>query len=40
MTSTIGRPRAVASFQAKNMTTTPTATIFAMKRAKLSTGCW
>ena len=40
MISTIGRPRAWASCQAKYMTTAPTSTTRATNSGKDSTGCW
>ena len=40
MISTIGRPRAWASCQAKYMTTAPTATTRATNSGNDSTGCW
>ena len=39
MISTIGRPRACASCQAKYMTTAPTS-VLATNSGKDSTGCW
>ena len=40
MISTIGRPRAWASCQAKSMTTAPTTTTRATNSGNDSTGCW